>query len=137
MAQFHSFLCVLSHSVVSNPATPWTVACQAPLSMGFSRQEYWSGCHALLQGIFPTQGSNLGLPNLRQILFFSLLSEPPGEPKNTGVGSLSPLQGNFPSQGLIPGLMPCRQILSFLWLSNIPLYICPTSSLYSPLLMGI
>ena len=24
-------------------ATPWTVACQAPLSMGFSRQEYWSG----------------------------------------------------------------------------------------------
>ena len=23
--------------------TPWTVACQAPLSMGFSRQEYWSG----------------------------------------------------------------------------------------------
>ena len=31
----------------------WTVACQAPLSMGSSRQEYWSG-HALLQGIFPT-----------------------------------------------------------------------------------
>ena len=25
------------------PATPWTVACQAPPSMGFSRQEYWSG----------------------------------------------------------------------------------------------
>ena len=24
-------------------ATPWTEACQAPLSMGFSRQEYWSG----------------------------------------------------------------------------------------------
>ena len=24
-------------------ATPWTVACQAPLPMGFSRQEYWSG----------------------------------------------------------------------------------------------
>jgi len=30
-------------------ATPRTVACQAPLSMGFSRQEYWSGCHFLLQ----------------------------------------------------------------------------------------
>ena len=39
-------------------ATLWTVACQAPLSTGFSRQEYWSECHALLQGIFPTQGSN-------------------------------------------------------------------------------
>ena len=35
---------------------PWTVAHQAPLSMGFSRQEYWSGLHFLLQGIFPTQG---------------------------------------------------------------------------------
>ena len=29
-----------SHSVVSESGTPWTVACQAPLSMGFSRQEY-------------------------------------------------------------------------------------------------
>ena len=29
-------------------ATPWTAAYQAPLSMGFSRQEYWSGCHCLL-----------------------------------------------------------------------------------------
>ena len=31
------------HSVVSDSATPWTAAYQAPLSMGFSRQEYWSG----------------------------------------------------------------------------------------------
>ena len=30
-------------------ATPWTAAYQAPPSMGFSRQEYWSGCHCLLQ----------------------------------------------------------------------------------------
>ena len=35
---------VLSHfSYVQLLVTPWTVACQAPLSMGFSRQEYWSG----------------------------------------------------------------------------------------------
>ena len=33
---------MLSHSVLSNSATLWTVAHQAPLSMGFSRQEYWS-----------------------------------------------------------------------------------------------
>ena len=53
---------ILSHSVVSDFATPWqTVAHQAPLSMGFSRQEYWSRCHALLQGIFSTQGLNLCL----------------------------------------------------------------------------
>ena len=34
---------VLSPSVMSDSATPWTVARQAPLSMAFSRQEYWSG----------------------------------------------------------------------------------------------
>ena len=41
--------------------TLWTVAYQAPLFMGFLRQEYWTGCHFLLQGIFPIQGSNLHL----------------------------------------------------------------------------
>ena len=35
--------CVLSHSVASDSAAPWTVAHQASLSMGFPRQEYWSG----------------------------------------------------------------------------------------------
>ena len=34
---------VLSHSVTSDSATPWTVVYQAPLSTEFSRQEYWSG----------------------------------------------------------------------------------------------
>ena len=47
--------------IVSNSVTPWTVACQATLFMAFSRQEYWSGLGFLLQGIFPTQGSNLCL----------------------------------------------------------------------------
>ena len=36
---------------------------QAPWSMEFSRQEYWVGCHALLQRIFLTQGWNPGLPH--------------------------------------------------------------------------
>ena len=44
---------------------PWTV----PLSMEFSRQEYWSGCHFLLQGIFLTQGLNSGLLHCRQFLY--------------------------------------------------------------------
>ena len=43
-------MCVLSHSVVSDSATPWTVAYQAPLSMGFPGQEHWSGLP------FPTPG---------------------------------------------------------------------------------
>ena len=41
----------------------------APPCMGFSRQEYWSGLHCLLQRIFPTQGLNLGLLHCRQLLF--------------------------------------------------------------------
>ena len=51
-------------------ATPWTVDHQAPQSMGFSRHEYSSGFfHFLLQGIFPTQGLNPGLPHCRQTLY--------------------------------------------------------------------
>ena len=47
--------------------TPWTVALQAPLSVGFSRQGYWSRvCHSLLQGIFLNQGLNPGLLHCRQ-----------------------------------------------------------------------
>ena len=42
-------------SVVFDSATPWTVACQAPLFMGLSQQEYWSGLS------FPSPGD---LPNL-------------------------------------------------------------------------
>ena len=53
---------VLSCSVVSESlATPWTVARQAPLSVRFPRQEYWSGLPFPPPGIFPTQGSNLNL----------------------------------------------------------------------------
>ena len=63
--------------------TLWTAACQAPPSVGFSRQEYWSGCHFLLQGIFPTQGSNpQPLPHLlhcRLILYCRATGEAPGK----------------------------------------------------------
>ena len=47
---------------------PWTVAHQAPLSVEFFRQEYWSGCHFLFQGIFLTQKLNPGLLHCRQTL---------------------------------------------------------------------
>ena len=50
-------------------ATTWTVAHLAPLSMGFSRQEYWSGLPCLLQGVFSTQGSNPGLLCCRRVLY--------------------------------------------------------------------
>ena len=57
-------MCIHVHirSVVSNPfTTPWTAARQGPLSMEFFRQNIGVGFHFLLQGIFPTQGLNLGL----------------------------------------------------------------------------
>ena len=59
---------VKSFSHVRLFVTPWTVAYQASLSMGFSRQNTGVDYHFLLQGIFPTQGSNPGLPHQRQTL---------------------------------------------------------------------
>ena len=56
-------MCVLSH--VQLLATLWTVAHQAPLSIGFPRQEYWSGLSLPSSGIFPDQGSNLCLLHLQ------------------------------------------------------------------------
>ena len=64
------------------------------------------GCHALLQGIFPAQGSNPGFLHCRWVLY----QEPPGKPKNTGMGSLSLLQGIFPTQELNQGFLHCRWI---------------------------
>ena len=49
-------------------ATPWTVAYQAPRLWDSPGKSTGVGCHFLLQGIFPTQGSNLGLPHWRQTL---------------------------------------------------------------------
>ena len=51
-------LCAYVVSCVWLIVTPWTVACQAPLSMEFSRQEYWNELPFLLQGSFLTQGLN-------------------------------------------------------------------------------
>ena len=76
--------CMLSRfSHVRLFVTPWTVACHTPLSMGFSRQEYWSGCHALLQGIFPTQGSNWHQLCLLHWQVGSLPVVPPGLGRGT------------------------------------------------------
>ena len=76
--------------------TSWTIACQGPLSMGFSRQEYCSGLPFLLQEIFPIQGSNSGLQHCRQTLYrmshqgsqeywSRLLFFPPGDLPDPGI----------------------------------------------------
>ena len=69
---------------------------QAPLFRGFSRQEYWSGLPCLPPGDLPNPMTEPRSPALLAGGFFT--TEPPGKPKNTGVGSLSLLQGIFPTQ---------------------------------------
>ena len=64
-------------NLVSDSTTPWTVARQAPLSMEFSRQEYWSGLSCLPPRDLPDPGIKHGSPALQAD---SLLSEPPGKP---------------------------------------------------------
>ena len=68
-----SYLVVLSNSF----ATPWTVACQPPLSMGFPRQEYWSGLPFPSPGDLPAPGIESACPAL--VGRFST-TEPPGKP---------------------------------------------------------
>ena len=114
-------------------ATPWTVAYQAPPSMGFSRPEYWSGLPFPSPGDRPDPGIEPRSPTLEA---GALPSEPPGNPcvkwtvspsvvsdsaipwtawnspgKNTGVGCHFLLQGIVPTQELNMGLLHCRQIL--------------------------
>ena len=71
-------LLLFSHSVVSNSfATPWTIACQAPLSMGLSKQEYQRGLSFPLPGYLPDPGIEPMSPASASRLF---TTEPPGKP---------------------------------------------------------
>ena len=73
--------CVLSHfSHVRLFLTPWTVALQAPLSMGFSRQEYWSGLPFTPPGDLLYPGIEPHLLCLLHWQVDSLLRVPPGKP---------------------------------------------------------
>ena len=89
-------------------AIPWTVAYQAPLSMGFSGHECWSGLPCPPPGDLPNTGIEPRSPTLQ---VDSLPAEPPGKPKNTGVGSLSLLQRISMTQESNQYLLHCKQIL--------------------------
>ena len=74
------YVCVFSHSVVSDSVTPWTVARQAPLSKEFSRQEYWSRLPFPTPGDLPDPGiepESLVSPALAGRIFATV---PPGKP---------------------------------------------------------
>ena len=108
------------HSVVFDSLQPHgLVACQAPLSMGFSTQEM-----SLLPCPPPEDLLNPGItPRSPTLQVNSLLSEPSGKPKNTGVGSLSLLQRIFPTQESNQGLLHCRRILYQLIYQGSPLIV--------------
>ena len=76
--------------------------------MEFSRPEYWSGQPFPSPGDLPNPGIGPKSPALQ---VDSLPAEPPGKPKNTGVGSLSLLQQIFLTQESNWGLLHCMQIL--------------------------
>ena len=79
-------------SVLSDSATVWTVALQAPLSMGFSRQEYWSGFPCPLAGDLPISGIEPRSPEAPELQSDSL-------PLSRNVGDL----GSIPGSGRAPG----------------------------------
>ena len=66
-------MCV-SHSVKLNSETPWTVAHQAPRSMEFARQAYWSGMPFPSPGDLPDPGIEPGSPVLQKDSFFVLIN---------------------------------------------------------------
>ena len=67
----------VSRSVVSDSETPWTVARPTPLSMEFSRQEYWSGLPFPSPGDLPNPGIQPGSPILQSDSLWSELSGKP------------------------------------------------------------
>ena len=114
-------MCMLSHfSHVQLFATPWTIAPRLLCPWDSPGKNTGVGCHALLQGIFLTQGSN---PYLLCFLHWqagSLLLVPPGKPWKAGqlyaknqIGLLSHTRHKINLNGII---------LCFLWLNNIPLH---------------
>ena len=85
--------CVLScFSPVQLFATLWTVACQAPLFMGFSRQEYWSGLPCPSTGNFPHPGIKPRSPASSAFQADSLPLVPPGKSLTPSPSPISPLR---------------------------------------------
>ena len=123
---------VLSRSVVSNFLWPPQGLSMGLLCLwGYSRQEYWNGLPCPAAGDLSNQGIEPRSPTLQAD---SLPFEPPGKPKDTGVGSLSLLQGNFLTQKMNWGLLHCRRVLcqlSYQFIRRHIISVSPPSSDFS------
>ena len=67
---------------MSDSIIPWTIAHQAPLSMGFPRQEPWSGWPFLYPGDLPNSGIKPKSPVSPELAGGFFTTEPPGKPQN-------------------------------------------------------
>ena len=72
----NTLVVVYLHKSCPTLATPWTIAGQVPLSMGFSRQEYWSGLPFPSPGDLPKPGIEPGSPTLAGSLPTELQGKP-------------------------------------------------------------
>ena len=120
-------LCV-SHSVVSNSLQPRGVKPTRLLCPWDSPgKNIGAGCHALLQGIFPTQQSNPGLPHCRQILYRLSHQESPGNPLKW-MGHLPPFTQSYTG----PPAAPPRPLHKLL-LTKPSVSVPPSAHCWSPL----
>ena len=130
-------MCMLSHVWLF--VTPWAVARQTPLSMGFSRQEYWSGLPFPSLGDLPDPEVKPG-PLALQANF--LLSEPPGKPKmtNSRCDLVLLSQCTFslkPSLALLASLLACLLLSHQQVFFLLQYFHPPTKRLYIPLGEGL
>ena len=115
--------------------TPWTVARQAPLFMGFSRQEYWSGLPCPPPGDLPNPGIKPRSPTLQAD---SLQSEPPGKPSPClkNCCHFLPTKCFSVTFPLLSGNFPLRRQLTTSFSKTEPVQLLPnrslTFSLYLP-----
>ena len=92
-------LCGLVTKLSPTLVTPWTVARQAPLSIGFSKHEYWSGLPFPFPGDLPNPGIKPGSPALQADFF--LPTELPGKPKCEHLrDTKSSIKQHFPNSQL-------------------------------------
>ena len=100
-------LCGQMPSCVQFFVTPWTVAHQVPLSMGYSRQEYWSGLPFPPPGDLPDPGVEPASPHCMQIL----TAEPPGKVYLYPASVSEPLWSQAPASSSSPAPTGKRRLL--------------------------